>query len=195
MLVSYQGPFRRTSLILVLVIFSLLAADTSQTLVAATTVTRASSSTSSLFAEYKKIIASDGARPSTASVKSPRSAARPQSSEPAMTMLAAVPSDVFERNRAGGDNWGEVRKLGATDGAAGDRFGDAVDISNDTIVVGAPSDDANRGSVYVFRAQRGWRRKLGPDQENQRVRCDYRRSVWIKCGDRGRHNHRWGTDR
>ncbi len=47
----------------------------------------------------------------------------------------------------------EDAKLTASDGAAGDRFGDSVAISGDTAVVGASSDDGNRGSTYVYEAQ------------------------------------------
>ena len=45
-------------------------------------------------------------------------------------------------------------QLTAADGAASDRFGHAVAISGDTVVVGAPYDDiatsVNQGSAYVF---------------------------------------------
>lgn len=45
-------------------------------------------------------------------------------------------------------------KLTASDGAAGDRFGDGISISGDTAVVGAWADDVgannNQGSAYVF---------------------------------------------
>lgn len=45
-------------------------------------------------------------------------------------------------------------KLTASDGAAGDRFGNGISISGDTAVVGAWADDiganVNQGSAYVF---------------------------------------------
>ena len=50
---------------------------------------------------------------------------------------------VFTRS---GTTWTEQAKLLASDGAGFDRFGSAVAISSDTIVVGAQSD----GSAYVF---------------------------------------------
>ncbi|MCP4541270.1 MAG: DUF11 domain-containing protein [Chloroflexi bacterium] len=56
---------------------------------------------------------------------------------------------VFGRNAGGTDNWGQIAKLTASDGAEGDHFGCAVDISTDTIVVGANGDDGS-GAVYVF---------------------------------------------
>jgi hypothetical protein len=67
---------------------------------------------------------------------------------------------VFERNQGGAaDNWGEVTKLTASDGENGDRFGNSVAISNDTIVVGAYLEDGwmmdDRGAAYVFARNRG----------------------------------------
>jgi hypothetical protein len=57
---------------------------------------------------------------------------------------------VFVRN---GTTWTEQQKLTASDGTAGDYFGAATDISGDTVVVGALSDDhtsVNAGSAYVY---------------------------------------------
>ncbi len=62
---------------------------------------------------------------------------------------------VFERNRGGSNNWGQVKKLLASDGTANDSFGASVAASGDTIVVGAYGDDATRGAVYVFERNRG----------------------------------------
>lgn len=65
---------------------------------------------------------------------------------------------VFKRNQGGPDNWGEVKKLVASDAAADDRFGSSVAVSGDTVFVGAPYDDdgADRsGSVYVFVRNQG----------------------------------------
>jgi FG-GAP repeat len=57
---------------------------------------------------------------------------------------------VFVRS---GTTWTQQQKLTASDGAANDRFGISVAFSEDTAVVGAPSDDdagSNSGSAYVF---------------------------------------------
>jgi hypothetical protein len=59
----------------------------------------------------------------------------------------------FERNRGGADDWGQVQKLVASDAAAGDRYGQSISISGDTIVVGAHTEDAggsDAGAVYVI---------------------------------------------
>lgn len=51
--------------------------------------------------------------------------------------------------------WTQQAKLTATDGAFEDNFGEAVDISGEYAIVGAPQNDdgghANRGAAYVFR--------------------------------------------
>ena len=65
---------------------------------------------------------------------------------------------VFQRDHGGTNNWGQVARLVAADGAAQDYFGDAVSISGDTIVVGAWGDDDNgssSGSAYVFQRDQG----------------------------------------
>ncbi|MCK4266549.1 MAG: FG-GAP repeat protein [Thermoplasmata archaeon] len=66
---------------------------------------------------------------------------------------------VYERDYGGPDNWGEVTKLTASDGAGNDRFGWSVSIFGDTIVAGAYGDqigaNAAQGSAYVFERDLG----------------------------------------
>jgi hypothetical protein len=62
---------------------------------------------------------------------------------------------VFERNAGGLDTWGQVQKLTASGGAAGDYFGEFVDISGDLIVVGAPMTDSMAGAAYIFERNEG----------------------------------------
>ena len=66
---------------------------------------------------------------------------------------------VFDRNQGGPSNWGEVAKLTASDGAAGDQFSWlAAAISGHAVVVGAFWDDdggSDSGSAYVFERDRG----------------------------------------
>ncbi len=61
---------------------------------------------------------------------------------------------VFHRDGGGIDNWGQEQKLTAFDGAAFDRFGQAVALSGDAAAIGAPGDDSPAGnasgSVYLF---------------------------------------------
>jgi len=60
---------------------------------------------------------------------------------------------IFERHYGGEDNWGQVNKLTASDGAASDSFGCAVSVDWITAVVGACQDDdrgSNSGSAYLF---------------------------------------------
>ena len=77
------------------------------------------------------------------------------------TVVIGVPSDddsgtdsgsayVFKRN---GANWVQNTKLLPDDGASDDRFGIAVSVSGDSIVVGSDQDDDlgdRSGSAYVF---------------------------------------------
>jgi hypothetical protein len=61
---------------------------------------------------------------------------------------------IFSRDEGGADNWGEVEKLTASDGALNAFFGNSVSISGDTAIVGAHADDDNgrfSGSAYIFR--------------------------------------------
>ena len=65
---------------------------------------------------------------------------------------------VFQRNEGGADNWGEVKKLTASDAQAGDQFGISVAVSGDTAVVGASTEDAggdDAGVAYVFERDEG----------------------------------------
>ena len=65
---------------------------------------------------------------------------------------------VFQRNQGGMDTWGQVSKMTAADGAAGDLFGSVVGISGDTVVVGTPEDnhvEAEAGSAYIFARNQG----------------------------------------
>ncbi|MCB1088812.1 MAG: FG-GAP repeat protein, partial [Verrucomicrobiae bacterium] len=45
--------------------------------------------------------------------------------------------------------------LSASDGAAGDRFGNSVALSAGRALIGAPGDDGNRGSAYLFDVSTG----------------------------------------
>lgn len=58
---------------------------------------------------------------------------------------------LFQRDDA--DNWTQIAKVNASDGAAGDAFGDAVSLSGDIALIGASRDDDNgsaAGSAYIF---------------------------------------------
>lgn len=47
-------------------------------------------------------------------------------------------------------NFAQLAKLTANDAANDDSFGARVAVSGDTVVVGAPGNDLERGSAYVF---------------------------------------------
>jgi hypothetical protein len=61
---------------------------------------------------------------------------------------------VFDRNNGGANNWGQVQKLTASDGAVGDGFGGSVSISEDTVMVGAVNQQLT-GAAYVFERNSG----------------------------------------
>jgi len=61
---------------------------------------------------------------------------------------------VFQRDQSGMNNWGEVKKLTASDAAAGDQFGWSVAVSGDTAVIGAQGEGAG-GAAYVFQRDQG----------------------------------------
>ena len=78
-------------------------------------------------------------------------------SEDAAGVMAGA-AYVLQRNEGGADNWGEVKKLTASDGAAFDNFGSSVDVSADTAVVGAQHDvygGSETGAAYVFQRDQG----------------------------------------
>jgi len=53
--------------------------------------------------------------------------------------------------------WTEYARLTASDGTAGDDFGNLVDIWGANIIAGASGDDSDRGSAYLFRRpESGW---------------------------------------
>ncbi len=66
---------------------------------------------------------------------------------------------IFERHAGGVENWGQTKKLGASDAASTDRFGQSVSIDGDAIIVGAPFDDivaaTDQGSAYIFSQNEG----------------------------------------
>jgi len=55
---------------------------------------------------------------------------------------------VFERNRYGPDNWGEVKKLLPDDGSSANHFGHSVSLYKDTAGVGAL--EHGPGAVYIY---------------------------------------------
>jgi hypothetical protein len=66
---------------------------------------------------------------------------------------------LFGRDFGGADQWGEVKKLTASDKAGGDQFGQSVAVDGDVVVVGANGADiggrSNQGAAYVFSRNQG----------------------------------------
>ncbi len=68
---------------------------------------------------------------------------------------------IYYRNQGGADNWGEVKKLLASDKQAGDNFGTSVSISGDYAIVGAVYEGT--GGSYAGAAYMFYRNQGGPD--------------------------------
>ena len=65
---------------------------------------------------------------------------------------------VFKKPATGWTDMTETAKLTASDGESGDRFGRAVDIYNNTVIIGAYHDDDETGSAYIFeKPTTGWK--------------------------------------
>ena len=80
-----------------------------------------------------------------------------------MFVLSSIQPDAARRKKGRSKpdpGWSQQQKLIASDGAAGDWFGQSVSISGDLVIVGAQQDDdkGNRsGSAYIFeRDGTGW---------------------------------------
>lgn len=54
---------------------------------------------------------------------------------------------VFERSNG---TWNQTAKITPSDGASGDRFGQAVALDGDTALISAPGDENDTGSAYVY---------------------------------------------
>ncbi len=77
-------------------------------------------------------------------------------------IVAAGAAYLYERNQGGADNWGEVKKLSASDAQPGDEFANSVSISADTTIVGARLEDGgsgdpliDAGAAYIFERDQG----------------------------------------
>jgi hypothetical protein len=107
----------------------------------------------SSWAFQQKLVASDGAASDWFGRSLAISGNRIIVGAPGDDDLGADSGSAYVYRTVGGP-WGGEKKLVASDGAPGDRFGDAVAISGDVAAVGAPLHDHNgsdSGSAYAFR--------------------------------------------
>src|ERR1700736_2555681 len=72
---------------------------------------------------------------------------------------------IFERNKGGGDSWGEVKELTASDAAASAQFGFSVGINVDTVVIGAENKNLGTGAAYIFERNQGGAENWGQVKE------------------------------
>jgi len=60
---------------------------------------------------------------------------------------------MFSKDQGGTNNWGQVKKITASGGAAGDQFGESVSVAGNEVVIGAPRHNSGAtmsGQSYVF---------------------------------------------
>jgi len=65
---------------------------------------------------------------------------------------------IFSKDQGGINNWGQVKKLIASDIEQSDRFGYSVSISGDTLIIGAHYQDSGApdgGAAYIFSKDQG----------------------------------------
>jgi len=65
---------------------------------------------------------------------------------------------IFYKDEGGANNWGQIKKLAASDAESGDFFGASVSISGDYIIVGAFSESSvasGSGSAYIYYKDQG----------------------------------------
>lgn len=62
---------------------------------------------------------------------------------------------LFRQNTGGTNNWGQVKKLTASDESAGDTFGSSVSMSGNYALIGSPNHNFNRGAAYIFKKGSG----------------------------------------
>lgn len=74
-------------------------------------------------------------------------------------MAPDVAGDVLVYRRGPDGVWGQVDRLTASDGTVDNRFGRALDIDGDRLVIGATIQDGDRGAAYIFERDRAgtWR--------------------------------------
>lgn len=75
---------------------------------------------------------------------------------------------IFYRNQGGANKWGQFKKLLPTDYIPGDRFGQSVAISGNTVIVGAPGFGA-----YFFERNSGGTDNWGQTQKKYDGGCGY----------------------
>jgi spore coat protein U-like protein len=82
----------------------------------------------------------------------------------ANTLGNAGSAYIFYKDQGGTDNWGQVKKIVASDRATNDYFGYSVSINGNIVVVGAYQEDedasganttSNAGSAYIFYKDQG----------------------------------------
>ena len=78
--------------------------------------------------------------------------------------VSAGSAYIFSRDEGGNNNWGQVKKVIASDSTSGDLFGHSVSMTNETVIIGAYRDDDggnSSGSAYIFERDEGGNNNWG----------------------------------
>ncbi len=103
--------------------------------------------------QAKKLTPSDGASGDIFGTSAAQSASYALVGAPGKTSYMGA-AYVFGKDIGGADNWGQAKKLVASDGAANDRFGQSVALQGNYAYVGA-LQNLGKGAVYVFQKDAG----------------------------------------
>lgn len=143
------GPNRLPQLSGAAAVEQLRQQGTYQALAEAVAVTRANREPNALIGQQTKLTANDGAAEDFFGNAVAVSGNTAVIGAPGDDVVAQVQGSAYVFVRSGG-GWTQQARLNALDGAAFDNFGTAVAINGESVVIGAPSNNGNKGAVYVF---------------------------------------------
>ena len=72
---------------------------------------------------------------------------------------------IFERDKGGANNWGQTKKILASNGKRENLFGSSVAIVKDTVVIGAYARERDSGAIYIFERNNGGINNWGQTKE------------------------------
>ena len=104
------------------------------------------------------------------------------------TVVAGAPGKASTQGAAyvflqSGSTWTQQAKLTASDGAAGDSFGNAASLSGNTAVVGAYAKNSSQGSAYVFaRSGASWAQQAELTASDGKPGDHFGKSVGVDSG-------------
>ncbi len=73
----------------------------------------------------------------------------------ANVLTSAGSAYIYKKNQGGADNWGQIKKIVASDRDTYEYFGSSVSISGDYAIVGSETANSGTGQVYIFQKDEG----------------------------------------